>query len=102
MFLQFKIDIDSVIRKAYSDTSKQAFEIVDVQKYEVMDGDRKRYQVMVKAKNTGDSDGVVEVRFNSANAEDEDNQWWLKVNEQAKEEAPARLSVIKQGETKLF
>jgi hypothetical protein len=98
---RFDIDIDPIIRKVYSETSQPAFEILDVQKYEVLDGDRKRYQVLLKAKNTGDSDGVLEVRFNSKNPNDED-EWWAKVNEQVEEEEPARLSVIRQGETRLF
>jgi hypothetical protein len=101
MIARFNIDIDPVIRKVYSETSQPAFEILEVQKYEVLDGDRKRYQVLVKAKNTGDSDGVVEVRFNSKQENDEDD-WYRKVNEEVEEEAPGKLSVIKQGETRLF
>jgi hypothetical protein len=100
MLTQFHIDIDPVIRKVYSETSQPAFEIQDVQKYEVMDGDRKRYQVLVQAKNSGNSDGVLEIKFNSKEYSDEDN--YAKVNEEVEEEAPGKLSVIKQGETKLM
>lgn len=98
---RFNVDVDPIIRKVFSETSQPAFEILDVQKYEVMDGDRKRYQVLMKAKNTGDSDGVLEVKFNSKEDNDED-YYYSKVNEEVTEEAPGRLSVIKQGETKLF
>lgn len=98
----FNIDIDPIIRQVYSETSQPAFEILDVQKYEVMDGDRKRYQVMVKAKNSGDSDGVLEVKFNNNNNNDDDDDYYNKVNEAVTAEAPGRLSVIKHGETKLF
>jgi hypothetical protein len=101
MLSRFNIDIDPVIREVYSKTSQPAFEILEVQKYEVLDGDRKRYQVLVKAKNSGDSDGVVEVKFNSKeNSDDED--YYPKLNEEVAEEDPGKLSVIKQGETKLF
>jgi hypothetical protein len=97
---RFSVDLDPIIRKVYSETSQPAFEIQDVQKYEVMDGDRKRYQVLVKAKNSGTSDGVLEIKFNSKENTDEDN--YAKVNEEVEEETPGQLSVIKQGETKLL
>jgi hypothetical protein len=84
----------------YSETAQPAFEILDVQKYEVMDGDRKRYQVLIKAKNSGNSDGVLEIKFNSKENTDEDN--YARVNEEVEEEAPGKLSVIKQGEAKLL
>jgi hypothetical protein len=98
----FHVDIDQIIRVVYSETSQPAFEILDVQKYEVMDGDRKRYQVMVKAKNSGDSDGVLEVKFDSKEKSGDDDDYYYKVNEVVEEEIPGRLSVIKHGETKLF
>jgi hypothetical protein len=97
----FHVDIDPIIRQVYSETSQPAFEILEVQKYEVMDGDRKRYQVLVKAKNSGNSDGVLEVKFNhKVRSDDED--YYPKLNEEVAEEAPGRLSVIEQGQTKLF
>ena len=99
---RFNVDIDPIIRKVYSETSQPAFEILDVQKYEVMDGDRKRYQVMVKAKNSGESDGVLEVKFNHKENSGDEDDWYAKVNEEVTEESPGRLSVIKSGETKLF
>jgi hypothetical protein len=101
MLLQFNVDVDPIIRKVYSETSQPAFEILDVQKYEVMDGDRKRYQVIVKAKNSGDNDGVLEVKFNSKE-DSPDDDYSPKVNEEVTEEASGRLSVIKHGETKLL
>lgn len=102
MFSRFHVDIDPIIRTVYSETSQPAFEILEVQKYEVMDGDRKRYQVMVKAKNSGNSDGVLEVKFNHKENSNDEDDYYAKVNEAVAEEAPGRLSVIKQGETKLF
>jgi len=100
MRARFNLDIDPIIRKVYSETSQPAFEILDVQKYEVMDDDRKRYQVLVKVKNSGNSDGVMEIKFNSKEATDEDH--YAKVNEEVEVEAPGQLSVIRQDETKLF
>lgn len=102
MMSRFNVDIDPVMRKVYSETSQPAFEILEVQKYEVMDGDRKRYQVLVKAKNSGDSDGVLEVKFNHKDQGNDEDDWYPKVNEDAAEEAPGRLAVIRHGETKLF
>jgi hypothetical protein len=98
---RFDVDIDPIIRQVYSETSQPAFEILEVQKYEVMDGDRKRYQVLVKAKNSGNSDGVLEVKFNHKKKSDDDD-YYPKLNEEVAEEASGRLSVIKQGQTKLF
>jgi|GEM_PF-2610141 len=102
MLARFNVDIDPIIRQVYSETSQPAFEILDVQKYEVMDGDRKRYQVIVKARNSGESDGVLEVRLNKKQDSDDDDNYYNQVNEQVIEEAPGRLSVIKQGQTKLL
>jgi hypothetical protein len=102
MVSRFDVDIDPIIREVYSETSQPAFEILDVQKYEVMDGDRKRYQVLVKAKNSGDSDGVLEIKFNTKEENDDDEYYYSSVNEEVAKEEPGRLSVIKQGETRLF
>jgi hypothetical protein len=99
---RFDVDIDPIIRQVYSETAQPAFEILDVQKYEVMDGDRKRYQVLVKAKNTGNSDGVIEVKFNHKTPRGDDDDYNPGVNEEVTEDVPGRLSVIKQEETKLF
>ncbi len=101
MTYRFGVDIDPIIRKVYSETAQAGFEILSVQKYEIMDGDRKRYQVTVEAKNSGDGDGVIEIKFNTGERADDD-YYSVKVNEEAVEEAPGQLSVIKQGETKLF
>ncbi len=101
VFSAFNVDIDPIIRKVYSETSQPAFEIQDVQKYEIMDGDRKRYQVLIKAKNSGESDGLIQVKFNQAQAEDDD-YYYAKVNEEVVEEDPGQLSLIKQGETRLL
>jgi hypothetical protein len=101
MQLKFKIDIDPVIKKVYGETSQPAFEIREVQKYEVMDGDRKRYQVLVKVKNSGDDDGVFEISFNTKERDDDDEDY-ATINEEAQEQAPGQLSVIREGETKLF
>jgi hypothetical protein len=99
---RFNVDIDPLIRQVYFDTSQPAFEILDLQKYEVMDGDRKRYQVLVKARNSGDSDGVVEVRVNSKQNSNDEDHYYPRVNEEVQEEAPGTLAVIKKGQTKLF
>lgn len=101
MLLRFSIDIDPIIRKVYSETSQPAFEILDLQKYEVMDGDKKRYQVLVKVRNTGDSDGVIEVKFNTRENADDD-YYAVKVNQEVVEEAPGKLAAINRGETKLL
>lgn len=101
MLSRFDVDIDPIIRKVYSETSQPAFEILEVQKYEVMDGDKKRYQVLIKVRNTGESDGVIEVKFNSRERGDDD-YWTVKVNEEVVEEAPGQLAVIKHRETKLL
>lgn len=101
MLSRFGLDIDPIIQKVYSETAQPAFEILSLQKYEVMDGDRKRYQVIVEAKNSGDSDGVIEIKFDTKERGDDD-YYSAKVNEEVAEEAPGQLSVIKKGETKRF
>lgn len=96
---KFHIDIDPVIRKVYFDTSQPAFEIANLQKYEVLDGDRKRYQVLVDIKNSGDNDGVIAVKINADKPGDDDS-FVPSLNEEVKEEGPAQLFVIRQGDTK--
>ena len=44
---QFNLDIDPILKQVYFDTAQPAFEILNVQKFEVLDGDRKRYQILV-------------------------------------------------------
>lgn len=100
ILVKFLLDIDPIIKQVYSDISQPAFEILSLQKYEVLDDDRKRYQVLIDIKNSGDNDGVVEVKFNTADESDTGGSWRRKVNEKVKEEAPGQLSVIKQGEIK--
>lgn len=102
IILEFNLDIDPFIKKVYLDTTQAAFEILCLQKYEVMDGDRKRYQVLVEVKNSGKNDGVIEVKFNTGDNSGDDNNYSVKVNEEVKEEAPGKLSLIKKGETKLL
>ena len=102
MIVKFGVDIDPIIRKVYSETSQPAFEIIDLQKYEVMDDDRKRYQVLVKVRNSGDNDGVIEIKFNTKENSDDDDYYSVKVNEEVQEEAPGKVSVIRQGETRLL
>ena len=99
---EFSVDIDPIIRKVYSDTAQPAFEILDLQKYEVMDGDRKRYQVLVEVRNSGENDGVIEVKFDTGEKFEDDDWYSVKVNEEVQEEAPGRLSVIKKGEIKVL
>lgn len=101
--LRFDVDVDPIIRKVYADTSQAAFEILDLQKYEVMDGDRRRYQVLVNVRNSGDSDGVIEVKFNTRQNADEDEGYnGPRVNENVVEQAPGKPFTIKQGQTKML
>ena len=96
---EFGFDINTTIDRVYSDTAQPAFEVQDVQKFEVLDGDRKRFQVIMEVKNSGENDGVLEVKFNSKDQANE--EWWRrKVNEETEPEEPGQLTLIRQGETK--
>ncbi|MEQ8684991.1 MAG: hypothetical protein RIE86_06860 [Imperialibacter sp.] len=97
---RFGLDIDPVIRQVYFSTAQPAFEIDDVQKFEVLDGDRKRYQVLLDIKNTGDNDGVIEVKFNADDGGNDNQFSRRRENQQVKEDVPGYLSVIKVGEAK--
>ena len=99
MIRQFDLDIEPIIKQIYFDTEQPSFLIDNVQKYEILDGDRKRYQITFDVENTGSNDGVIKVTFNSKDL----------VNEfgfiQRSEEAPEidfseRLAVVKAGDTK--
>ena len=97
---QFSLDIDPILKQVYFDTSQPAFEIINIQKYEVLDGDRKRYQILVDVKNIGENDGVIEMKFNTGDNSDDSGFFGRRVNEEVAEEAPGYLSVVKLGETK--
>lgn len=101
MNARFRLDIDPIIKKVYSDKSQPAFEILEVQKYEVLDGDRKRYQILVDLKNSGENDGVLEVKFN-AKDESEGDYYNQRINEESADELAGRLTVLKKGERKLL
>lgn len=98
---RFGLDIDPVIRKVYNETSQPAFEIGEVQKYEVMDRDRKRYQVLLEIKNSGQSDGVMEIKFETKENSDDNDQFEF-MNGNTGDETPTKVLVVNQGETKLF
>jgi hypothetical protein len=101
MIAEFQLDLDPIIKKVYSETSQPAFVLLDLQKYEVIDGDRKRYQIAAKIKNIGENDGLIDIRFNIGSTDD-DNYRSSEVNEEVENDRPRQLSVIKQGETKLL
>lgn len=102
LITEFQLDIDPIIKKVYFETSQPAFEIMNLQKYEVLDGDRKRYQILAEIKNSGENDGVIEVTFRTGSNNDDEDFYSNKVNAETKNEIPGQLSVIKKGETKLM
>lgn len=99
---EFQLDIDPIIQKVYFETSQPAFEIINLQKYEVLDGDRKRYQILAEIKNVGENDGVIEVKFTNGTDNEDEDFYGNSVNETEANEVPGQLSVIKKGETKLL
>ncbi len=96
----FHLDIDPIIRQVYFETDQPSFEIENIQKYEVLDGDRKRYQVLLDVKNSGENDGVIEVSFNTGDERDQSAFFRRKQDEKAQQEDQGHLSVIKKGMTK--
>lgn len=97
----FNLDIDPIIKEVYFDQDQPSFIINNTEMYELLDGDRKRYQIKFDVKNTGSNDGVVKVNFNS----DEDfsgSGFFRQRNEDAPTDDPGYLSLIKSEETKRF
>mgnify|MGYP001791117016 FL=1 len=97
---QFGLQLDPIIRQVYSDTQQPAFQILDFQKYEILDGDRKRYQIVLTVSNLGENNGVVEIKFDTDDKSDQNAFWRRRVNEEVKKEEPGYLSVIRKGDTK--
>ncbi|MEO1096188.1 MAG: hypothetical protein AAFX57_00350 [Bacteroidota bacterium] len=97
---QFGLQLDPIIRQVYSDTQQPAFQILDFQKYEILDGDRKRYQIVLTVSNMGENNGVVEIKFDTDDKSDQNAFWRRRVNEEVKKEEPGYLSVIREGDTK--
>lgn len=98
---QFNLDIEPIIKQVYADTAQPAFELISLRNYSILDGDRKRYQVLLEVANTGENDGVIEIKFNN-DEKDEFNWSSRKINEEVEEEDHGQLSVIKKGEAKLL
>ncbi|UII19424.1 golvesin C-terminal-like domain-containing protein [Fulvivirga ligni] len=92
---QFQVDITPIIKKVYQSTSQPAFDIFNVEKYEVVDGDKKRYQVIIDVKNVGENDGILEVIFNHFDDKKENDS-----DEPKPEEKTGKLAIIKKGEIK--
>lgn len=97
----FSLDIDPIIKQVYFDTEQPSFLIDNTEEYELLDGDRKRYQVKFDVKNTGSNDGVIKVKFTSEN---ETTGWgfFRERNEEVASDEPGYLSLIKAGQTKQF
>lgn len=93
---EFQTDIDQVIKQIYSDQDQPAFKIDNLRKFEILDGDRKRYQLFVDVRNTGSNDGVVKVKFDDV---DNENRFsFRRNNEVSAVTFPEYLSVVKKGE----
>lgn len=97
----FGLDIDPIIKEVYFDKDQPSFLITNTEEYELLDGDRKRYQVKFDVKNTGSNDGVIKVNFKS---EDESSGWgfFRDSNEDGDSGKPGYLSLIESGQTKSF
>lgn len=97
----FNLDVDPIIRQVYFDTDQPSFLIDNNEEYELLDGDRKRYQVKFNVKNTGSNDGVIKVNFTAQN---ETTGWgfFRERNDEVASDEPGYLSLIKAGQTKQF
>lgn len=97
----FGLDVDPIIKQVYFDTEQPSFLIGNTEEYELLDGDRKRYQVKFEVENTGSNDGVIKVNFTSEN---ETTGWgfFRERNEEMASDEPGYLSLIKAGQTKQF
>lgn len=94
----FDIDIDPIIRRVYSETNQPTFLIGNTEEYEILDGDRKRYQVKVDVTNTGDNHGVIKVTFDSGS--DAESGFFRRRDNDDEPADPGHLAVVRMGETK--
>jgi hypothetical protein len=99
-YFRFNMDIDPIIRQIFFDTVQPAFDITDLQKYEILDDDRKRYQVLLTVRNVGENDGIIEVKFDTGDKSDENGFVGRRMNEEVKDEVPGYLSLVRTDETK--
>ena len=96
---EFELDIDPIINQVYSQTDQPSFEIQNMDEYELLDGDRKRYQVLFDVTNTGNNDGVIKVAFDEENAQ---GLTLRRRNLEAKTALLEYTALIKAGETRQF
>ncbi len=97
--LKFNLDIDPVIRQVFSETDQPSFVITNSDEYELLDGDRKRYQILFDVTNVGTNHGVIKVNFNS-NDFSETNFFSRRQEDENTLEDAGYLSVVRTGETK--
>lgn len=96
----FNLDIDPIIKEIYFDNDQPSFLISNKEEYEILDGDRKRYQIKFDVKNTGSNAGVISVNFNS---EDDSEGWgFFRQNSEGAASGGGYLSLIKAGQIKQF
>ncbi len=101
VFEKFSVDIDPIIRATYFETSQPAYVITNNQTYEIINNDRKQYQVLFDVKNAGDSPGVIKISFD---AEGEYEGWgfFRKRNEDVETTDDAYLSLLDIGQSKRY
>ncbi len=97
----FKLDINPIIKEVYYDNEQPSFLISNTEEYEILDGDRKRFQIIFKAKNLGPKDGIISINFNAEGDSDNFN-FFNQQSGDAISEDNGYLSLIRNGETKQF
>lgn len=96
----FDLNIDPIIQQVFSETDQPSFLISNTQEYEILDGDRKRYQVLFDVTNSGDNHGVIKVNFKSEADFSESGFFRRRNDDEDKTDDPGYLSVVNMGETK--
>ena len=97
---EFNLDINPVIKQVFSETDQPSFVITNTEEYELLDGDRKRYQVLFDVTNIGNNHGVIKVNFNSNEDLSGSGFFRRRDEEENTLEDESYLSVINAGQTK--
>ncbi|MFK7951971.1 MAG: hypothetical protein AB8B73_03930 [Ekhidna sp.] len=98
---QFQLDIDPIIKEVYYDNEQPSFLISNAEEYEILDGDRKRFQIIFNAKNLGPKDGVISINF-EAEGENDNFNFFNQQNGDELSDENGYVSLIKNGQTKQF
>lgn len=90
---QFDLDIEPVVDRIYTQTAQPAFIVSDIKEYQVLDGNRNRFQIIFEVENMAAVDGLLKISLKYSS--DDNNS-----NDQSPTEKFPKLVLVASNEKK--